>query len=128
MPGDALMELMEQFAHQPIDLTALLRLRQLGGDGFLKEMIDLFLEFVPQRIDLALAGERVGDFSAVAHAGHSLKSSAGNLGVTSIQTLAVDIEQKANENNRDAVRGLLCDLEIAFAEAKTCLQAVKRAL
>lgn len=106
--------------------SALHRLRQLGGDHFLAEMIDLFLEYVPQRIEAALEAERSGDYPAVARAGHALQSTAGNLGVISLQSLAVAIEHEARDKQRTRVRELLQELECAFERARAGLEEVKR--
>lgn len=113
-------------AEDSLNSSALHRLRQLGGDHFLAEMIDLFLEYVPQRIEAALEAERRGDYATVARAGHALKSTAGNLGATSLHTLAVEIEQEAREGQREHIRALLRELECAFERARAGLEEVKR--
>lgn len=112
----------------PLDPLALTRLRRLGGDRFLREMIELFLEHVPKRIEAACAGVRQGDLLAVERAGYSLNSSARNLGVTELRELAFEIERQAAQRNPDQVRALLHTFETAFLHAKSKLEALMKSL
>ncbi|UCD38425.1 MAG: Hpt domain-containing protein [Fidelibacterota bacterium] len=111
---------------QVLDNTVLERMRKLGGDKFLGELIDLFLEHVPNRLDEALAGEQAGDLEAIERAAHSIKSSAGNLGAMAILELTGQIEQLAADHQADAIPPLMRDLEAAFAQLRPRLEDVKR--
>ena len=97
-----------------IDPAALQRLRDLGGDALLSKMIDLFLENTPKRIQAALDGERTGNWHEVERAAHSLKSSAANLGLTGLQTLAHDIEDLCGMQKAEAVVPRLREIEVLF--------------
>lgn len=101
-----------------LDNQALERLRKLGGDRLAGRMIALFLETGPERIQAARAGERAGDFDQVRRAAHSLKSSAGNIGATSLQAIADRLEQHAEAGQAEPVFRLVNELEMAFAEVR----------
>ena len=103
-----------------LDRAAIDRLLDLGGEKLLAGMIDLFLEHYPVRIEAARLGAAAGEHDVVRRAAHSLKSTAGNLGATTLQLLAARIETLAAsedtaydaligafEEEFHAVRGLL---------------------
>ncbi len=78
-----------------LDPRAIARLRRLGGDRLLREMLRLFLQHAPGSIAAAVAAHRDGDLRGVEQAVHSLKSSAGNVGARAVQELAGTVEQLA---------------------------------
>jgi HPt (histidine-containing phosphotransfer) domain-containing protein len=106
-----------------IDLSALARLRKLGGDELLSKMIDLFISHAEPAIEEAAAGIRSGDFDIVRRAAHSLKSSAGNLGAQHVQELAEAIEQLAENRNTAGLNESMTNLRSAYSEAKAQLCA-----
>jgi HPt (histidine-containing phosphotransfer) domain-containing protein len=67
------------------EAQALVGLRTLGGAAFVCELIDLFLRYTPERIDVARASLAAGDVVSAVRALHSLKSSAGQLGAVSLR-------------------------------------------
>jgi HPt (histidine-containing phosphotransfer) domain-containing protein len=111
-----------------LDPTALARLRRIGGDRLLGEMIDLFLAHVPERVASAVAAGKAGDWQEVGRAAHSLKSSAGNVGMTAVRELAVALEQRAAADDGAAVAPLLRDLEEAFPRWTALLLEERRKL
>ncbi len=103
----------------------LARFRQLGGPQLVVELIDLFLETVPERLEDARAGAGGGDLAAVARSMHALKSSAGNLGAAALQRIAVEIESFALNRDGPSVAARMPDLEAAFGEARRLLEQRK---
>lgn len=110
-----------------MDRAALEKLRALGGVPLLTKMIDLFLENTPKRIAAAHGGEKSGDWYEVERAAHSLKSSAANLGLTDLQSLAREIEDLAERRQPEKVGPLLRELESRFPAVKVRLEEEKRA-
>jgi two-component system, sensor histidine kinase and response regulator len=108
-----------------IDASVLEKLRQLGGDALLSEMIALFISHAENTIKDALAGFAAGSFSQVRHSAHSLKSSAGNLGAYPIQRIAEDIEQYAENRNFEKIGPLLDQLQTAYTAVKSRLAEEK---
>lgn len=105
----------------PVDRAALDRLRRLGGEPLLARMLDLFLENSVRRMEAARAGRRDGDLEAVAHAVHSLKSTAANVGAHRLHHVAEQVEILADRRDRDGVAGRFAELESVFAAARARL-------
>jgi HPt (histidine-containing phosphotransfer) domain-containing protein len=82
-----------------IDKTTFEELKQMSGDDFINELIDVFLDDAPnmiQQLHTALAGKDVETFRRNAH---SLKSNANTFGATQLAALAKELEFMAKENN-----------------------------
>ena len=101
-----------------LDPAAIAKLRQLGGEKFVGDMLSLFFQYAPQRLAAARAGAQAGDLLAVEKAVHALKSSAGQIGARRVQDLAVQIERLAVDKQADAIRLLLPELEEAISQVK----------
>lgn len=104
----------------------LANLRGLGGQQFVCEMIDLFLENAPKQLGAARIGMQAGDLVMVHRAAHSLKSSAGNFGAEALRELAGRIERLTGENKADTLPALLDELEAAFAQTRSYLEEKKQ--
>lgn len=106
-----------------LDPAALERLRRLGGDAFLREMIGLFLDYAGRKVAEARQAGTEGNLPAIQQAAHPIKSSAGNVGATRVQALAAKVEQEARDGQVEALQGSLAELEAAFQEASAALTA-----
>ena len=113
---------------QDVDNSVLARLRDTGGDKFVVELIDLFLEHVPKKIAEAVAGEKAGDPVAVERAAHSVKSSAGNIGAEALLELSGQIEQLASEKKQKSLAPLMGQLEAAYSRLQARLQMLKKGM
>ena len=82
---------------EAVDPTALTRLQRLGGAAFVREMIDLYLDYAPGRIAAAQAALAAGDLTALGQAVHPLRSGSGNLGAMGMVALAQRIEQAGKD-------------------------------
>ena len=111
-----------------VDEAALIKLRKLGGASLLGQIIDLFLENAPKRIEAARVGERAGDLKSVERAAHSLKSSARNVGATRLGELAERIEHLAAGRKCDEIPDLLSSLEEAYSEVRIRLEDEREGL
>jgi len=103
--------------------AAVERLRGLGGNAFVAEMINLFLEYAQTKIAEARKANSVGDRTGVAKAIHPLRSSAGNVGAVRVQELAARLETAAGTEPITELTRLLNELEAGFAEIKPALEA-----
>ncbi|MGH7506555.1 MAG: Hpt domain-containing protein [Longimicrobiales bacterium] len=101
-----------------LDGEALARVRRVGQDALLRRMIELFFEHAPGRLDSALQDAAP---AAVMKAAHSLKSSAGNLGLERVTRLAAAIEVRAaaDDPSYDVLRPALAR---AFADGRVALE------
>jgi HPt (histidine-containing phosphotransfer) domain-containing protein len=114
-------------AQDCIDGAALARLRRVGQDQLVKQMIDIYLDYAPKMLHNALAGEQAGDCQAIELAVHSLKSSAGHIGATAVHDLARRLESLARNKEFDSLRPLLRELEVACEQARLRLVELKPA-
>jgi HPt (histidine-containing phosphotransfer) domain-containing protein len=109
-------------AVQDFDETVLVRLQRLGGVQLARRILALFLEHTPKRLEAARVGLQQGDLESVGRAAHSLKSTSGHLCILTMQELAGNIERLALTEQREAISGLLHDLEAAFARIAPILE------
>ena len=111
---------------QPVEEAAMDRLRRLGGDQFVGQIIGLFLEYAQTKLAEAHQACQAEDCAGVAKAVHPIKSSAGNVGANRVQELAARLEEKANEQQPGELNRLLGELEAALAEVKPRLELEKQ--
>jgi HPt (histidine-containing phosphotransfer) domain-containing protein len=97
-----------------LDQATLDNLKRLGGDDFLHELFDLFLEHSPVLAENINHGRTTADWDLVARAAHSLKSSAGNIGAFGLLSLASDLEQAANISDVPAITLLVDQIGTSF--------------
>lgn len=100
-----------------VDLRAIERLREWGGEELPRKMIDLFLDHSPGRMDQIREGARTGETRNAETGAHSLKSSAGNVGAVRLQGLSEEAESRAEARDLSGLREILPALEEAFGEA-----------
>ena len=97
--------------------------RQTGSDAGLRaEIVRMFLEDCPQRVDAIEAAITCGDAAALASSSHALKGSAAYLRAALVRDCAADLERCARDGRmsdaaagfdrlREAVRQLLPELQ-----------------
>ena len=78
--------------NDPIDRAALDRLQEWGGERLLQQMVRLFLENSPERVEQIRTGFESPDPDAVERGSHSLKSSAANVGAREVSRIAQRME------------------------------------
>jgi len=93
-------------------------LREMGGDDFLRELVDLFLDSVPESIQRAQDACHAGDLEAVAQITRSLKSSAGNVGAVNLYEVARRAEQAARESDAATASRFVDSRKTYFRAAK----------
>jgi HPt (histidine-containing phosphotransfer) domain-containing protein len=110
--------------HTIIDKAALDRLEEWGGADLARQMVRLFLESAPERIDQIRTCEEDEPGDLPERGGHSLKSSAANVGAQEVRRLAERIEDHAANGDLEAVRTLLPEIEAAFDRARDVLESL----
>jgi len=94
-----------------------------GGTGLLSEMIGIFREDTPRRIQDILSAANGGDATALSHAGHALKGGAGALGANAMRRFAADIEALGRGGSVETGPELSRQLEELFQASLTALEA-----
>lgn len=106
-----------------LDPGALSRLQRIGGNGFVVEMIGLFLENTPQRLETAREAHGRGDRSTLHRAVHSIKSTGATLGARALEATARTAEARVNEDDLGAVPPLLDVLDREYEALREQLEA-----
>lgn len=103
------------------DGSAIQKLVKVGGPDLARKMVRLFLENAPVRIAGAASAASAGNWPEVERAFHSMKSSAGYLGLVGLADLSARIEQFAALQRGEDVAPLL-------QEVSACLPAIQKAV
>lgn len=110
-----------------LDPEAIANLRALGDDGddgFLKEIIGIYLEDTPLRIaDMHSAAAR-GDTALYTRAAHTIKGSSSNVGALAMRAVAERLELRSKTEAHAALDPLLAELETTFSRTAIALRAV----
>ena len=110
------------------DERAVSRLDKIGGSNLIGQMIDLFLDNVPKRLEAARTAHQNGKLKDLERAAHSIKSSASNFGAQTLCDIAETIEIRAGEQNESGMAALLDKMEETFAKVKTGLEEKRKGL
>ncbi len=114
---------------QPIDIHAIENLREMqvpGEPDVVLEIVETFMQGVPghaEKLRGSLAG---GDFEELGRSAHSLKGSAGFLGMREVGVICERLEAAARDGRGDDARRLVAALEEALARAEAVLQDICR--
>lgn len=108
---------------QPIDPAALANLKEIGGGdpAFVVELITMFHEDSPPRLDSIADDLAKGDAAAVAKHAHSLKGSGANFGAERFKSLAQSIELAGKAGDLSPVPQLLEQLRTEYDRVKEAL-------
>jgi len=102
-----------------INMAVIDELLSLGDDGdasLLTDLIQMFLEDAPVKLNSIKTGFAKRDMNIVEKAAHSMKGSAGNLGATQIQEVCDQLQRSCHQSNPEEIAGLVAQLEVPFAQ------------
>lgn len=108
-----------------IDRKTFDELKQISGDEFINELIDIFLEDAPKMIAELKSALGAEDAETFRRAAHSLKSNAATFGAGQLATLAKKLEDFGKENRLHESRDTLTELEEAYRFAHDELKGLK---
>jgi PAS domain S-box-containing protein len=108
-----------------LDAAALGSLRDLGGDEFLREVIDAFLTDAPDQI--ATLRRSLADQSTeeLRRAAHTLKSNGATLGAEEFAGLCRTLEQRAKDGELDGASELVDRIEQEYGPLQGALTALR---
>lgn len=109
-----------------VESAALERLIRIGGQEFLLEMIELFLEHAPERVRAATEAAGMGDDQGLYRAAHSLKSTAANLGARTLQRVAERVEGRAAARDTAGMTALLEEMAARYEDVRQRLEAERK--
>jgi HPt (histidine-containing phosphotransfer) domain-containing protein len=99
------------------DESVLGSLRRFGKPAFLVRMVDMFLGTTGGPVQQAVSSAATGDWDSVAFAAHSLKSSAGSLGLPRLTGIVQGLEVAARSRNSDAATVWLSELRRVWEDS-----------
>jgi HPt (histidine-containing phosphotransfer) domain-containing protein len=103
---------------------ALEDLRALNPDdpAFLRELIELFLQDVPERLAELEQAIAKGDAPLLTRAAHTIKGSCSNFGAASLAAVALQMEHQGKENSFSEAKSTLPALKAEFALVDAALR------
>jgi signal transduction histidine kinase/CheY-like chemotaxis protein len=110
----------------PIDPLVLASLRELQGEGepeILSELIDLFLDEVPQQLGALREAVEKDDAPSVERIAHTLKGSSGNMGATRMAQICAELEDVGASGDLSRAPELLERLEEEFWRVRLALES-----
>lgn len=112
-----------------LDLDVVDRLRQLtppGEPDVLTEILHLFLDDVPRRIETLRAALGAGDAVAVQRAAHSLKGSSGNIGARAMYDVCRQLDDGAKAGDLARLQPLVDRLVSEYARVEAEIRRLMR--
>jgi HPt (histidine-containing phosphotransfer) domain-containing protein len=94
-----------------LDQSALAALREIGGDDFVADLVDTFVDEAPGLLQ-ALHGT---DVHEVRRAAHTLKSNGATFGATRFSELCRELEEQAKAGNLAIAPALVARIEQEYA-------------
>lgn len=107
-----------------INPAALARLEEWGGTDLVHQMVRLFLQNSPERVEQIRAAFGDDPGTIPERGSHSLKSSAANVGADRLREVANRIESAAADSDFDEVRNLVPELESEYEQAIQALESI----
>ena len=109
-----------------IDPQAIEDLRAMnpGDDSFLRELIQIYLEDSPARIDEIEQSLKQGDSIRLTRAAHSLKGSSSNFGANQLRALSEQIERIGRTGVLTEVPALVPEVKAEYDRVKAALNAL----
>jgi HPt (histidine-containing phosphotransfer) domain-containing protein len=87
------------------------KLRRLGGEALVRDVIVIFLDTVPARMAAARAAVERGDVASLKLAAHTMRGSCGQLGAVRMRELCERVERAASTLDLAASAHLLDAME-----------------
>lgn len=108
------------------DVIEGLKALDVDGGGLLSELVDLFLDDTPTRLETLRSALHSGDTRVVEESAHSLKSSCGNLGALRLADLFKRIEELGRRGDLNEVEGLVNETANEYQRVEDALRAELR--
>jgi HPt (histidine-containing phosphotransfer) domain-containing protein len=106
----------------PDTIAALRELESADAPGFLAQLIGLFIDDLPRRLEAIANGIAQADSAATAAAAHSLKGGAANLGARPLAALCEQLEVTGKAGSLEAAELLLDAIRTESTRARTRLE------
>src|SRR6266545_3405483 len=108
-----------------LEASAIESLRELGGEGFLAEVIDTFLSDAPALLATLRMTHEGGDAEELRRTAHALKSNGQTFGAGRFSELCRELEERARSDELDGAAELLDRIEREYAALEETLAALR---
>jgi two-component system, sensor histidine kinase and response regulator len=103
-------------------LEGLRELQEEGEPDILKELIELFLEYVPPQLKALREAAEMEDAHSVERTVHTLKGSCGNLGAVKMVAICAELEEIGRSGDLTTTPELIFRLEEEFGRVRAALE------
>jgi HPt (histidine-containing phosphotransfer) domain-containing protein len=107
------------------DRAALLE-RLMGDEELLDEVIDIYLEDIPPRIEAIRSCLEAGDAEGVVRQAHTIKGASANAGCDSLRDLAAKMEQAGKVGDLESMSAGMDELVVIFEAFRSIAGASSR--
>jgi CheY-like chemotaxis protein/HPt (histidine-containing phosphotransfer) domain-containing protein len=107
-----------------LEAAAVDGLKELGGEEFLLEVIETFLDDAPKLITALRASNDRGDAEELRRAAHTLKSNGQTFGATVFAELCRTLEERAKRGDLEGASGLVDRIADEYAPLEDALVAL----
>ena len=104
-------------------LRAFEKVKSEDGSDFVVELIDLYLEGAPRRIQAIRKAAAEKEWTALKHTAHTLKGSSSTLGLRTVAKACGELENVTSSTSTVVVEGLVQTLESRSSKAREALVA-----
>ncbi len=101
-------------------------LREMGGQVFLAEVAELFLEETPFQLAAVREAVEGDDTPSTKRTAHALKESSSNIGATRLSEISEILQDAGASGDLSAAPSLLGQLEKEYGRVRTALEAEAR--
>jgi HPt (histidine-containing phosphotransfer) domain-containing protein len=108
-----------------LEPAALQNLRDIGGDEFLAELVDVFLADAPALIASLRSSLERRDTEELRRAAHALKSNGATLGAATFAELCHTVEQQAKEGRLEGISKLVDRIERGYRPLQEALASLR---
>jgi HPt (histidine-containing phosphotransfer) domain-containing protein len=100
---------------------AIENLKRIGGNDLVRNMMNIFLDETHRRVEDTFMSYETGDYKLLENLAHSIKSTAGNLGLDVLYRFCSVLEQKAREK-RGVDTALVSEFQLIFSNTKSAVE------
>lgn len=110
--------------NENVDSDRLTMLLRTGGLKMVAELIDIYLDQMPVRLDLLREAIETGDVKAVRSVAHTIKGSSANLGLPEVTSASANLEDVGRREDLKKADRFLNSVVMAFERARLDLEGL----
>lgn len=107
-----------------VDSNRVAVLLRTGGRDLVDELIRLYFEEMPSRLDRVREAAESGDADTVRTVAHSIKGSSSNLGLPGVAMASADLEEAGRKGDLENTDAVIHSVETAFEDARKALEGL----